>query len=177
MVCKKLRLLLILCMFTSASTVAQTDADWRQVRSAAGRFSIDFPCNPEIETKTVRSGAGSVVQNNYKCAGANGFFLVTYSDYPNLGATDKARLDITRDSIVQAASGRLMSESSVRLAARHPGREFDFTAVNPAGAFFFRTRAFLVRPRRIYTLMVGSSRERWSDSDATKFLLSFALSK
>ena len=173
---KKLPLPLILLVLIAANAAAESDAGWRKVRSAAGRFSVDFPCKPVVEAKTVRSGAAALfktITNVQVRTDSFSFHTPTIRTWARPTKTGS----MCRDSMLQGASGSLISEKAVRLASRHPGREFDFTAVISAGELFFRTRVFLVRPRRIYSLMVGSSRERWSESDASKFLLSFTVSK
>src|SRR5262245_30818786 len=105
-------LLLALC--------AAEPAEWT---APDGSFKVKFPGTPkesELKTKNRPVKVYSVEGGKFACK-------VQVTEMPELGnATDEKRekaLDTARDALLKSLDGKLVSEKSIRLGDRHPGRE------------------------------------------------------
>lgn len=136
-----LGLLVVLATLTGAA--AQS---WRVYSPPGGRYSIDMPDTPEVETRPVTNNDGSkttLVQAGVEVRGA--YYQVTYLDYgPNLDAY-KTIVTI-RDRY--AAMGTMH-----RKKPPYPGQPGIEVTVDRGDGVFINARALIVGSRA-YTIVV-----------------------
>ena len=120
----------------------QADTEWVKFTSPKGVFTLLAPHELKLDTDG-QSTNETPTHNRF-----NGFeqgygFVIEY--FENVPATDADKyLDGTRDGIVQALNGTVVSESKLSLDG-HPGRELTMSLSAQNGtAVMSRTRFYLV---------------------------------
>ncbi len=151
-------LLLVFMFLLGSWSVTQQPAGWREYVSSAGKFAATLPAN--VNTNMVLTDTSRARLQTYMVSANDNDlneYLVSWTEY----AEDKLQhrdvektLNRMRDALVQAKSGKLMSESPVSLAS-HPGREITFST--PEGRLV-RVRFYFV-DNRIYQVLA----ETWLD--------------
>ena len=155
-----LGLLLLLSAAVAGDTLKEYKLD-------DGKFKVLLPATPEAITQKMPAGPPLKL---YQVRGA-GLYLVATLDIPEAAneSDDKlqSRLDAGRDQGVQNAKGKLLQETRIKLANKHPGREI--LVELPASKEVLRGRFYLVEGRMYQLVALGSAEFVQSDS-ASKFL-------
>jgi hypothetical protein len=166
----KVVLLLVLTSLSSIAVSAQKANTWHNFRSAAGRFSIDIPCEPKVASEPVEDAASS--QFYHSCSGESAYFMISYLDMKT-AAKPKLVLDKFRDGVVSGSGATIISETSITLM-RHPGRAVTTkTTVNGVDVIY-NWHFYFVR-KRIYGVGMAVSQSRSDSPDINRFLSSFTL--
>jgi hypothetical protein len=152
---------LVLTLAATAGTEAQT---WRVYSSPDGRFSIDMPGTPKIETIPVTNNDGSkttLVQASIELPEA--YYMVSYLDYgPNLD-TQKTLMNL-RDRY--AAMGTMH-----RKKPPYPGQPGLEVAIERPDGIFVNARNLIV-VSRLYQMVVTSHNADYRP-DTQRFFNSF----
>jgi hypothetical protein len=139
------------------------------------KLKVLLPGKPELVTQKLPN---NVALKSYLSRGNNALYLVATMDLPEITneADDKLqeRLDTARDLAVQNARGKLLKETRIKLAGKHPGREI--TIELPAGQGVARQRFYLAEGRMVQVMIVGTQ-EVVGSAGADKFLGSLVLTK
>ena len=100
---------LLLAGLALAAVANSAAAQWKQVRSAADGYRVEFPGNPQPSRQEVNTQVGPVGLSMYTLT-TNGLnFLTVYSHYPNEVPAER-RLDGARDGAVRNVRGVLRQE-------------------------------------------------------------------
>ena len=120
----------------------QADTEWVKFTSPKGVFTLLAPHELKLDTDG-QSTNETPTHNRFNDFEEGYGFVVEYFD--NIPATDADKyLDGTRDGIVQALNGTVVSESKLSLDG-HPGRELTMSLSGQNGtAVMSRTRFYLV---------------------------------
>lgn len=144
--------------------------------SQSGKFRIELPGEPQYEETAV--GEAQEPQHQFKIGSANGVYLISYQENPNLrGATPEqmaAALESGRDRLLHVFRGELLDSKAVKLDNKHPGLSFRLTI--PAAQGEARCRFYLVGTR-LYQVMAMGLPEFAASEEAAAVLNSFALLK
>jgi hypothetical protein len=98
-------------------------------RSAAGRFSVQFPASPTQSAKKVPLSAGdSVTIHQFLLDANNVSYVVMYNDYPEQYVTGAPQtiLGTVRDGWIKSSKATLISDDAIDLNGV-PGRAVKFT--------------------------------------------------
>jgi hypothetical protein len=168
---KKLVLLLtvgVLCYTTINAQAKQ----WQLVKSAEGKFTVNMPCKPVIETQPADNNAEVAAQVYHSCSNETGRFVVTYSDF-DMVLDSKSMLDAYSEGTV--SGGTLISKKPL-LLGRIPGRELVLSSCDENAAIVYKWHIYHVG-KRIYAITAGSQKPVDGAADITKFLSSFAIQR
>lgn len=142
--------------------------------SRKGKFSILLPGKPVEEV--VEVGKAQEKQHQFKIGAAQGAYVVSYQDNPNLaGATAEklqAALETGRDALVPLFQGKLTESKSTSLDKKHPGLSFRVTIPQAQGEANCR---FYMVGTRLYQIMVVGLPEFTTAPQATQVIESFKL--
>lgn len=163
----------------SPSPVPEANPLWQTFGFAEGRFSIQFPGDPEAHKEPV-GPAGQIGLYKYSLT-TRANYIVTYADYPAKieGAAEANRvLDDGVKDIVAAFNSQLLSSTETSLG-EYPGRQLKHRMIDGA---IMHMRIFLVG-RRLYKISVtlprleNETQEEVAlyETSATRFLNSFKL--
>ena len=158
--------------FISAS--AQSHDTWHKFKSDAGRFSVDIPCVPKIETEDIKGIDGTSQQVYHGCNGDGGYFIVSYVDL-DISAGSKSVLDKYLDGIIKGAEATLVSDTPISLQS-YPGRTVITSGRVGEADVLYNWRIYLVG-KRVYGVGVATLKEKGGSPDINKFLSSFAIEK
>lgn len=143
--------------------------------SKAGGFTALFPGTPKESRETIGKTADDkpVYQFQFAVESANGAYMVSYQDNPELVNADadqtRKLLEGGRNGAMKALKGESLKEKETKLD-KHRGLEFEFTFTEGA----YRSRIFLVKGRLYQVILVGT-KDFVHSQDAEKFLRSFKL--
>lgn len=144
--------------------------------SPAGNFRILLPGKPQYEKTTV--GDAKEEQHQFKIGSAQGAYLVSYQENPNLRGSSlearKAALQSGRDRLLRTFQGKLIENKELVLGKTHPGLGFRLTI--PAANGEARCRFFMVGAR-LYQIMAIGMPEFVTSDRATQVLASFRMLK
>ncbi len=156
-------LLLCLC-------AAEPPAEWT---SPDGKFKVRFPGTPresDARTKNRPTKVYSVEGGQFACK-------VMVTEMPELGtAKEEEReksLDFSRDALLKSLNGKLVSEKTIRLDNKHPGREL--LIETPATKLHWRWRVYCTQADLYEVVIAGRSAEAVKSREAEAFLDSFRL--
>lgn len=154
--------------------VARAD-DWKELTSADGRFSVDFPGTPKQVKDPRQTKFGKVEAQLVILSVSNKvFYGVAYLDYP--ASVLKAHgadelLDDAIDSAVKGVKGaRIESKENVTQNGS-PGRQLVLTA---PGNLQLTMKMFLVK-NRLYQVIASVGKGEEKIADPKRFLDSFKL--
>jgi hypothetical protein len=150
------------------------DADQlTEVKIENAKLRVLLPAEPEMMTQKLPNG---VPLRMYLARSANALFIVATMDLPESANESEEklqeRLDTARDLAVQNSKGKLLKETRIKLANKHPGREALIEL--PSGQGVVRQRIYLA-DGRMYQLMIVGSPE--AANAAGKFLDSLVVNK
>jgi hypothetical protein len=141
--------------------------------SKEGRFSIQLSAAPAEKVRSATTRAGQIDIHLFVHDENNVRYILSYNDFPPVAvaAIDPERLfDSTRDGVVSGYRGKLLTETSIRLDGKYPGREIQ--VVSGDGAHAMRSRMFMVN-NRLYQVAVALPRAELDSRPALAFLDSF----
>lgn len=135
-------------------------------------FTVEMPCDPEQQSTTIETPAGSIKLIVYLCRTSDRAYLAGYSDYPLADMKGKVEpfLDGAREGALKSGNNRLISERSISLDGR-PGRELHMEAPN---GLRLRVRMILAG-NRLYQVGVVSPKIDAESPETGKYLDSFRL--
>lgn len=160
---------LVVALAAAAGAAAQT---WSEYRSAGGRYRIEMPGTPELETKVVKAGQERQFREEATVTASEAFYLVTYADF----SAEEVRivgpqklLEVMRDSTSEGS--KLRSDRALTVAGS-AAREY----VIDGDGLVIVYRNVLV-DTRLYVMTVGTDRPRATAdrADIRRFIDSFAL--
>jgi hypothetical protein len=137
---------------------------WQRVVSEEGRFSVLMPGRPKFTTKTDRGEGWSYRDFRYTLAGDGQFYAVDYSDHQ--GPLD---VDAEVNGFARGAEVAIISRRRTAIDG-HPVEVVELGSAEQRFTF----RAFTVGTR-LYQIVYGARRDRFSSSDAETFMRSFWL--
>ncbi len=166
--------LLLVCTVVA---FAVQDPAWINYNSAAGRYSVALPSQPEIGTQEAATADG-VKFTQYKAMVTKGkaVFLVGYFDHVP-GTTFS--LDKAGEGMVTGVKGTLLSQSTISLGA-NPGRELKVVAKTEEGAEYLLHARFYDVEKRIYVLqfiILKTENDSTASANAAKYFDSFKVLK
>ena len=104
-----------------------------EFKSEAGKFSINLPAKPEHEV--VEVGTAKEKQHQFKVGTAQGAYIISYQDNPNLqGSTPKqivAALESGRDRLQELFRGKLLESKMLRSTKRILALTFEWRFPSP----------------------------------------------
>lgn len=152
----------------------QAFAELTEFTSAAGKFSVLLPGEPLYEKTQL--GGSNEVQHQYKIGGADGVYLISFQENPNLKGSSPEQLTTAlesgRDRLVQVFQGELVESKSTSLAKKHPGLSFRVTIPQAGGEA--RCRFYMVGIRLYQVMALGKPAFAESEQ-STRILDSFKL--
>jgi hypothetical protein len=169
---KRTRAAALLAPLLLLALCAAEPAEWT---SPDRQFKVRFPGTPkesELKTRNRPVKVYSVEGGKFACK-------VMVTEMPELAnATDEKRekaLDAARDALLKSLDGKLVSEKTIRLGDKHPGREL--LIETPATKLHWRWRAYCT-PGYFYEVVVaGRSADAVKSREAEAFLDSFRLAE
>jgi hypothetical protein len=163
--------------FVCTAQTAQKQADWIKYDSSEGRYSILFPCKPELSTQEAPAKTGQKLTQYFATCDDPGAASITYSvAYFDLQQGMEFSFDEARDGYLKAVNATLQSEKTIQMGA-YQGREFRASAKVSNVDLLLVARFYLVE-KRIYMIqfIYEKSAESASTAEKTaKFFDSFAL--
>ena len=158
-----------ICLLFAGAAVAQ---GWTAYSPEGGRYRIDMPGAPKVDTAPIAVGPGqSVPMTEAEVRLGNVGYLASYVDYPERiarAASADLMLDRVRDG--SAAGNTLRAEKKLTLG-RFPGREYVVVQANGTNTVL---RTYWVRGR-LYQLMVTGGAGIEVQPDTRRFFDSFSL--
>jgi len=148
--------------------------DWVEVRSQAGRFSIQMPAIPAETTRLVETAAGSIALRSWELDHRDFKYIVSFSDYPAayLAASGpEAILDAASEGAAATVAGERLEESAISLG-QNSGRFL--VLLDASGERVLQIRLLLVG-RRLYQFGVVTPKSDRSAAEVARFLDAFAL--
>lgn len=171
-------LLLLMMLGAVVSTASDGPAykreQWKEFRSAAGRFRILFPGIPGTSEQTTKALSGTIVSRRFTVHIRPGItYDIMYSDYPgsvSANVSSKIILDTARDGLVHQTKGALITEKTIELRTG-VGREAE---IKGADATVYTVRLVLVGAR-LYQALVAE--QNLQSPNARQFLDSFRIAE
>jgi hypothetical protein len=156
--------------------VCAGDADQlKDFKLEDGKVKVLLPAAPEMMTQKLPNG---VPVKMYLARSPNALYIVATMDLAEAANETEEklqeRLDNARDLAVQNAKGKLLKETRIKLANKHPGREVIIEL--PSGQGVARQRVYLAEGR-MYQVMIVGSQEAVNAAASGKFLDSLAVTK
>lgn len=156
-----------------AATAGARAQVWSEYRSVEGRYRIEMPGTPELETVQTPVQGRKVPMMQAMVAEPEIVYLVGYIDYPAEAMAERngaPALEAARDAV--AKGHKLLSDRALTIAG-HPAREF--VIEQPKGVVLVMRIAFV--GARLYQMVVvtvapGGTADR---PDTRRFLDSFRL--
>lgn len=142
------------------------DLDWKELRSAEGRFKVLMPARWET---TTGKGPDGITQVRYMAQTRNALFGVGYADYPDSAAT---HLIPTRESLLRNAKGQLSEDRELHGPAMK-GRQLSLSGSAADGSPRELNVRLIARDKRLYQLAVVSKPGSLSVAELDTFFLSF----
>lgn len=153
---------------------ADTELDWRELRSQPGHFHVLMPGKPKPDHSSLNTEVGVVDMYYWIATQAPFSFVTMYADYPPSSVKEldpQKLLANARDGMVNNIGGTLLSDENIHLND-HPGREIRMSVQN--GDMLGQARLFLVR-NRLFILICITDRQHGFSPAIHKFLNSFTL--
>jgi hypothetical protein len=174
----KLAATTLLILLLTATFVAQPQTNWMKYDSPEGRYSILFPCKPDLTSQEAPAKTGQKLTQFFAtCDDPDLSSAITYSAaYFDLAPGMNYSFDEARDGYLKAVNATLQSEKQIQFGA-YPGREVKATAKVSGADLFLMVKFYLVE-KRVYLLQFISDKSTESPHAAErfgKFYDSFAL--
>ncbi|WP_146449378.1 hypothetical protein [Bythopirellula polymerisocia] len=165
---------LLLPIATSQAAEPQSAAQLTEFRSKEGKFSVHLLGEPVHETTEV--GDAKETQHQFSTPAAQGVYLVSYQDNPNLKGKPPKEMELAlesgRDRLLGAFEGELLESKSLKLNEVHPGLNFRLTIPRAQGEA--RCRFYMVGTR-LYQILVIGAPDFVNAEQATEVIDSFKL--
>lgn len=150
-------------------------AEWEEITSEEGWFSISMPSEPAEQQQNLPD---ELVLHSFMAEGEQAAYAVMYSDFPEMITVADQELieqllDDGRDGALTNMSGTLVGEESVSLGD-HPGRHivYDISEQATPGGGEGILRVYLV-DGRLFQLMALGVKGELPAEDVERFLKSF----
>jgi hypothetical protein len=138
--------------------------NWQSFRSAAGRFSVQLPEQPVVNSEKAGTPQATYF---FRVAQPESFYGISYLDASTTEETKTFLKDMPQE-LVKAIEGKMTKEQDISLQ-KNPGKAFDFTTGQPGAKAKGSGRIYAVG-KRVYLLFgVGK------DQELKQFLNSFNL--
>jgi hypothetical protein len=152
----------------AAPATTPPKAEWKEFTWKAGKCSVLLPGTPQEKKAQLMIAEGKTI------------YMIDFADLPGMAKADEKTvagfLDMTRDQLVKAMKGKLLSEKKVELGPYH-GRDLTIESKQQgADLEGYRTRLYLAADR-FYQLMLMGTKDAVSSKHAEKFFGSFKLVK
>jgi hypothetical protein len=155
--------------------VPSTRADWIKFTSPDKTFEAQFPSEP----RTTEQKAPGATTKMFIAMEGTTTYNISVTPVPGLAKGDADTVaktfDTSRDQLIKALNGKLLSEKKLELDNKHPGREFIVEAVG--GAVHLRQRMYIVEGVLYQVVVGGTSADAINGKDANMFVDSFKLKK
>jgi hypothetical protein len=153
--------------------------DLKKFTSKEGRFSVEFPGNPELVERNAQTAAGKTTFHMFDLQAGPIEYTVGYRDHPEeyrkvLEKNINEMLDSARDGYGDATHCRLIKESKL-IHNKWPGREWKFEGISPAHEDI-RCRCYLVGTRQYTISIVWEKGKKPPEEIIAEFLNSLAIS-
>ncbi len=143
-----------------------------------GRYSVDFPADPKIESSTDDTELGKVTLHEAKYeANKNLVYAVNYTDFPIAGRafSTEGALDGAVNGAAKSGSGKIVYSNKIKLGTVS-GRDFMVKVSDPTTPFRICSRVFQDGARQYQVLVLVSEGQYTSKkSDIDDFLKSFKI--
>lgn len=161
-------LVILWMLFISGAAMAQS---WTAFSPEGGRYRVDIPGQPKIETVPLTWGGEKLTMIEATARAPAAIYLVSYVDYPDriaMAASSDVMLDRVRNGM---ASGNTLSSEQKIMLGRAAGREFTVTQANGATN---AVRLYWAR-NRLYQMMVTGRAGIENQPDTRRFFDSFVI--
>lgn len=141
---------------SARAPVESNPANWKELKSAAGGFSVSMPGEPQTESEPTDTEAGRVEIHSFTVETDLGTYYVSYTVFPKYSeepSAVKSVLDAGRDEQVSKGA-RLLNEKEVKLTGGVVGLEW---LIENEG-LILRNRTFFVKGR-LYQVMFVTTPE------------------
>jgi hypothetical protein len=153
--CRCFSFLILLGVCASTESVASAAEELVKFTSEAGGFSVLLPGEPKHQVTEV--GAAKEKQHQFMAGSAEGVYIVSYQDNPNLeGSVAKdlaAALVVGRDRMIEVFRGKMLESKVMPLAKKRPGLDFRVTIPQAQGEA--RCRFYMVGTRPYQIIAIG----------------------
>ena len=164
----------ILIGVMGSGAYAQENSAWTSFTSAEGRFTVLMPAKPNTEVKDTNTAQGNLALHLFSAANDNGYFLISYNDFPNVDETNvQTALEAGRTGAIESMGGELVSERKISIG-NNPGLEFRAKKISEGPEIIANARLYFVG-HRLYQLLVLAYKPHADSPDIQKFLTSFEL--
>jgi len=164
----------ILIGVMGSGAYAQENSAWTSFTSAEGRFTVLMPAKPNTEVKDTNTAQGNLALHLFSAANDNGYFLISYNDFPNVDETNvQTALEAGRTGAIESMGGELVSERKISMG-NIPGLEFSAKKISEGPEIIANARLYFVG-HRLYQLLVLAYKPHADSPDIQKFLTSFEL--
>ena len=157
-----------LALLFAGAAIAQ---GWTAFSPEGGRYRIDMPAQPKVETAPISWGGEKLTMTEATVRLPAAVYLVSYVDYPDrvaMAGSSDVMLDKVRNGM---ASGSTLSGERKIASGRAAGREFTIIQANGVAN---AVRLFWAR-NRLYQLMVTGRAGIETQPDTRRFFDSFAI--
>lgn len=175
----------IACFISIGYAGAQSKSSWYNLKSDSGKFSVDFPAQPEESDETVETDLGNIVMHmaildlSADTAGDNLLFLSSWNDYPadKVNPETETDLDTFYESAlggsVENVKGKLISKKNITINGH---RALTADVDYQEGQYVIRIQYLLIK-NRFYMMEVITNASRNNNIKQTRFLDSFKVIK
>jgi type 1 fimbria pilin len=166
-----------MCFAMLLVAAAASAADWRNVKSEEGNFTMRFPGEPKPSSQEVPTSAGKLTVYTLSLAADKGntVYMLTFNE--SSAAKDvEAKLDAARDATVTPLKAKIVSETKLALAG-NPGREFVCTCKVQGRSTTMHNRIYLADGHMYQLRVVAVGDSPVKAEDIKTFMESFALLK
>ena len=158
-----------------AAALSACGPDWREYRSAAGKFSVQFPCTNTIE-REVKDGANTVHLVTIEVDSTTAYGVSWYG----IASPEKPAAELLQDAqakILRDLNAGIEQAGEIKHGGRPdgaPGRAF--TARTASGVYVsIRLYAVGAKPLRVYQLTAAAPDLGRAERDIKAFFDSFKL--
>jgi hypothetical protein len=160
-------------LLATPTTRAAQALQWKEYRSAEGRFTVLLPGQPALDVKSTETDLGPIKMHTFMCTTDNLYCGVVYYDVPT--GVHKSTDQLLEDTCNGFIQGANLTEKAERRSVDidgHPGREV--IGESPDGSFLLMARYYVV-DTRVYLVMVGAAIGDASSPEIGRYLDSFRL--
>jgi hypothetical protein len=164
-------------------------SQWRDLEVSEGAFAVLMRAEPHYVRQDIDTPAGKMTAHLYSSDRPDSYYAVGYADYPLslvAGTPPEQLFAGIRDTWVRRIEGRLVaSDTSLKLAGKHPGLEFSAEGTSARGSkvsdaagkpieTFVQARLYLV-DQRLYQVIAMGRKGEVPQGDVNRYLKSFRL--
>ena len=165
----------VFCCLSSALTAQE----WKEFKSAEGKFKVILPTEPQKQTIPLKTAVGEVMYNAFisETSGGKVAWGVSYNDYPieiPKANTEKV-LQGGKMGAMRRFNAKVINEIKLQMG-NHTGLEFTLEGKMGERDLIYHSRIFLVGSRMYQLQVIQVDGEPVDVSDTFRFLGSFQLS-